>query len=84
MDVRCDKAGYMVKQLAKPDDTVKVGAVLAEMNTEKCLWLCLFQQGRALECYRCLTCIVTGRSLRNMTPLIARPNETQHGYAHYT
>ncbi|KNB45688.1 diapophytoene dehydrogenase [Blastocystis sp. subtype 4] len=36
MDVRCDKAGYLVKQLAKPDDTVNVGAVIAEMNTEKC------------------------------------------------
>ena len=36
MDVRCDKAGYLVKHLAKPDDTVNVGAVIAEMNTEKC------------------------------------------------
>lgn len=36
MDVRCDKAGYLVKQLANPDDTVKVGAVIAEMDTEKC------------------------------------------------
>ena len=36
MDVRCDKAGYLVKQLAKPDDTVNVGAVISEMNTEKC------------------------------------------------
>ena len=36
MDVRCDKAGYLVKQLANPDDTVNVGSVLAEMSTEKC------------------------------------------------
>lgn len=36
MDVRCDKAGYLVKQLANPDDTVKVGAIIAEMDTEKC------------------------------------------------
>ncbi|KAM7458585.1 hypothetical protein BLSTO_00647 [Blastocystis sp. subtype 1] len=36
MDVRCDRAGYLVKQLANPDDTVKVGSLLAEMNTEKC------------------------------------------------
>ena len=36
MDVRCDKAGYLVKTLAQPDDTVKVGSPIAEMNTEKC------------------------------------------------
>ena len=36
MDVRCDKAGYLVKQLANPDDTVKVGGIIAEMDTEKC------------------------------------------------
>ena len=36
MDVRCDKAGYLVKQLANPDDTVKVGAIIAEMDMEKC------------------------------------------------
>lgn len=35
MDVRCDKAGYLVKTLVQPDETVKVGSVIAEMDTEK-------------------------------------------------
>ena len=44
MDVRCDKAGYLVKQLAKPDDTVDVGSPLAEMDTEKCFIVCCNNQ----------------------------------------
>lgn len=40
MDVRCDKAGYLVKTLAQPDETVKVGSVIAEMDTEKNYFVC--------------------------------------------
>ncbi|CBK21766.2 uncharacterized protein [Blastocystis hominis] len=41
MDVRCDKAGYLVKTLVQPDETVKVGSVIAEMDTEKKCFVCL-------------------------------------------